>query len=171
MKHPNYLRVLVVLAAAGILAMLATSLPGCATVPPAPPAPIGTDPPAQPPPPDPVAECRATIADMQLAAGLAKVAAAFLVGSNSNYRPALEAAIAALDAALVDASRQCESGSVDGWQVALAAFNGAMARIAANGVELSSHAIAPPFTATANKLGGIVFKSELVGTDDDVDSE
>jgi hypothetical protein len=171
MKNPFY-RVLVVLAAAGILAMLATSLPGCATVPPAPPAaPIGTDPPAQPAPPDPVAECRATIADMELAAGLAKVAAAFLVGSNSNYREALEAAIAALDAALLNASKQCESGSVDGWQVALAAFNGAMARIAANGVELSSNAIAPPFTATANKLGGIVFKSELVGTVDDVDSE
>ena len=117
MKHPNYLRVLVVLAAAAIAAMLATSLQGCATPHPTPPAaPIGTDPPAQPAPPDPVAECRATIADMELAAGLAKVAAAFLVGSNSNYRAALEAAVAALDAALVNASAQCESGSVDGWQ-------------------------------------------------------
>ncbi len=151
----------VTLALIGLLAVAVVTMPGCGTKP----APIATPVQPQPddhaPPPPDVGECVAKIESMQGAVSIATISAALLVSKNSKYGPAVKVALAALDAALANAKVQCGSGNVDGWQVALAAFDAAFEQLSEAGDELSAHDAEdgpPPYRFSLDHLNYRVFE-------------
>lgn len=173
MKHHPHVTTIVALLLAGLVAVIAGAMPGCASVPAHQPvvAPQPGDP--VPPPPDVGAQCSAKVQSMQAAVAVAKLGAALLVGSNSQYGPALKVALVAVDAALAAAQAQCAAGNIDGWVVALAAFDGAMAQLAASGDELAASSVPndimppPPYAVSLDRFATLVLAEEQVGTADD----
>ena len=162
MKNHPYLRVLSALAAAAILVFIATSQSGCATKPTAPPVSVPVQPDDPPlPPPDVGSDCAAQIGNMQLAVSVARVGAALLVNGDSKYGPAVKLALVAVDAALAAAKVQCSSGSIDGWAVALAAFDAAMAQLAAGGEALASNAVPPTYARSLELFSARVLADEV----------
>lgn len=149
------------------LALAITTLPGCAApAKPTPPVAVDpTDPLAPPPQPD-VGACVAKIENMQGALSMAKIGAAILVSRDSKYGPAVKVALVALDAALANARVQCGTGSVDGWAVALAAFDAAFEQLAEAGDEFAAATSPndimppPPYPYSLDYLNYRVFESD-----------
>ncbi len=131
--------------------------------------------PVEPTPPPDVGACSEKIQSMQTAASLAKIGVAFLVSGDSKYAPAAKVAIAAVDAALANAKAQCATGGVDGWTVALAAFDAAMAKLASQGESLAASSVPndimppPPYTVSLDRFTTLVLAEEMKGTVDEVD--
>jgi hypothetical protein len=153
--------------AATLAALVATTFPGCDTNPKPITPPVVTNPIDElPPPPQPdVGECVRKIESMQGALSMAKIGAAILVSKDSKYGPAVKVAIAAIDAALANARVQCGSGNIDGWAVALAAFDKAFAELVDAGDEFASAASAdtyiPPYAFSLEEWNARVFEGEF----------
>ena len=148
-------------------AVLGTSwMSGCDTAPVKPPAVV--DPDAPLPPPDVGAECARKLGSMQSAVSIAKISAALLVSKDSKYGPAVKIALVAVDAALADAKAQCSTGSVDGWQVAMAAFDAAFAKLVEAGYsgEIVASGVPndigppPPYAVSLDEFNAIAFELE-----------
>ncbi len=167
MKNHPYFRVLVALAAAAILAFIANSQAGCATKPTAPPVATPTPAPSDPapvPPPDVGADCSAKIQSMQTAVGIAKFGARLLTSRQPEYKVAVDIALAAIDAALEEAQAQCGAADVDGWAIALAAFDRAFAELVDAGELDAKSALPdefiPPYVNSLEEWNFRVFEAE-----------
>lgn len=130
---------------------------------PVPTAPQPGDP--SPPPPD-VGECAAQLDSMQAAVRIAKISAALLVSKDSKYGPAIKVALAAIDGALIEAKAQCSTGNVDGWAIALAAFDRAFAQLVEAGDELHAATMPndiqppPPYAVSLDEFNAMAFEVE-----------
>lgn len=131
---PTNIRVLrTVMYIIGILALAAivvSSVNGCKSAPAKPPV-VGA--PNEPLPPPDVGTCVEEIRSMEAAVAMASVAAKLLIAKDSQYGPAVNLALAAIGGALVEARAQCASGSVDGWAIAMSAFDKAFSQLVAAG--------------------------------------
>lgn len=156
--------------AATLAALLAGTFPiGCAA-PAKPNPPIDSTPldPIEPTPSPDVGDCHASIQSMQSALAIAKISAALLVSKDSKYGPAVKIALAALEGALVNAKSQCDTGDVDAWAVALAAFDAAFSKLVDAGSDYDlaakravyAHEI-PPWAVSLEEFNDIAFETEL----------
>lgn len=140
------------------VAIGASVMSGCAT-------PMVHQPtPAQPdpiPPPDVGVDCADKVQSMQLAVSIAKIGASVAVGSNSRYGPALRVAFVAIDAALANAKAQCASGTIDGWTVALAAFDAAMQGLVIDGREFGVQSADGDYATSTDQFASRLLAEEL----------
>lgn len=154
------LALLVSLASAAVLLAALVTTPGCASKP----TPLPT--PTEPLPPPDVGECKANLESMQAAVRIANISAALLVSKDSKYGPAIKVALSAIDGALAEAKAQCSTGNVDGWAIALAAFDKAFAQLVDAGDELHAATMPndiqppPPYAVSLDEFNAMAFELE-----------
>lgn len=166
MKNP-YFRAIVALCVVGILASL---FAGCSSSPtPVHPSIDGQPGDHAPPPPD-VGDCESTMRSMRAAVVAAQAFSSLIISRDSQYGPAINTALAAVKGALASAEAQCSSGQIDGWAVALAAFDAAFERLAFAGEESIGAATLPndiqpppPYAVSLGELHERAYEPELYG--------